>query len=162
MYIQWVTSLVRSLYESLPYTALWYGLRTDLGGRKFPKFSGEGCPQTPWKASELCAEVCTNVCSCCALSSAMFRWCHCLKAFLMRSIVLALFGVNFRPLQKVEAIMGGGRIFDTGPFFTRLRYLVYSEQMPACANSYHQLVTLSHVDTVHRIAIHTSIYVFFF
>jgi len=27
----------------------------------------------------------------------------------------------YRPLQKIEAIMGGGRIFDTGPFFVRLR-----------------------------------------
>ena len=34
----------------------------------------------------------------------------------------ALFGVNFRPLQGIEAIMGSGRIFDTGPFFTRLWY----------------------------------------
>ena len=34
----------------------------------------------------------------------------------------ALFGVNFRPLQKIEAIMGGGRIFDIGSFFARLRY----------------------------------------
>ena len=25
-----------------------------------------------------------------------------------------LLGVNFRPLQEIEAIMGGGRIFDTG------------------------------------------------
>ena len=32
------------------------------------------------------------------------------------------FGVNFRPLQEIEAITGGGRIFDTGPFFARLRY----------------------------------------
>ena len=60
-----------------------------------------------------------------------------------------LFGVNFRPLQEIEAIMGGGRIFATGSFFVRLRYLVYSEQLPACANSYNQLVTFSHVDSVH-------------
>ena len=35
----------------------------------------------------------------------------------------ALFGVNFRPLQEIEAIMGDGRIFDTGPFFARLWYI---------------------------------------
>ena len=29
-------------------------------------------------------------------------------------------GIN--PLQEIESIMGGGRIFDTGPFFTRLQY----------------------------------------
>ena len=40
----------------------------------------------------------------------------------MRSIGWALFGVNFRPLQENEAIMGDGWIFDTGPFFVRLRY----------------------------------------
>ena len=34
------------------------------------------------------------------------------------------FGVNFRPLQEIEAIMGGGQIFDTGPFFARLRYML--------------------------------------
>ena len=45
-----------------------------------------------------------------------------LKTFRTRSIGWALFGVNFRPLQEIEAIMGGGRIFDTGPFFARLRY----------------------------------------
>ena len=28
----------------------------------------------------------------------------------------ALYGVNFRPLQEIETIMGGGRIFDTWPF----------------------------------------------
>ena len=39
-----------------------------------------------------------------------------------RSIGWALFGVNFRPLQEIEAIMGGRQIFDTGPFFARLRY----------------------------------------
>ena len=43
------------------------------------------------------------------------------KTFCKRSIGWALFGVNFRPLQEIEAIMGSGRIFDTGPFFTRLR-----------------------------------------
>jgi len=32
------------------------------------------------------------------------------------------FGVNFRPLQEIEVIMGGGRIFDSGPFFARLQY----------------------------------------
>ena len=31
--------------------------------------------------------------------------------------------MSFRPLQKIEAIMGGGRIFGTGPFFARLRYI---------------------------------------
>ena len=35
----------------------------------------------------------------------------------------ALFGVNFKPLQEIEAIMGCGWIFDTGPFFARLRYV---------------------------------------
>ena len=42
------------------------------------------------------------------------------KTFHTRSIGWALFGVNFRPLQEIEAIMGGERIFDTGPFFARL------------------------------------------
>ena len=159
MYIQRITSLVCSLYETLPYTALWYGLRTNLGGCKIPKFSGKGCPHTPRQAFELCAEVCTNVvCSCCALSSTMSWLHHCLK---LSARGLALFGVIFRPLQEVEAIMGDGQIFATGPFFTRLQYLVYCEQMPACANSYHQLVTLSHVDAVHCIAIHRSIYIRF-
>ena len=46
-----------------------------------------------------------------------------LKTFRMRSTGWALFGVKFRPSQKIEAIMGGGRILDTGPFFTRLRYI---------------------------------------
>ena len=40
-----------------------------------------------------------------------------------RSIKWELFGVNFRPLQEIEAIMGGGRIFDTGPFFARQLYI---------------------------------------
>ena len=44
------------------------------------------------------------------------------KTFRTRSIEWALFGVNFRPSQEIEAIMGGGRIFDTGLFFARLRY----------------------------------------
>ena len=35
------------------------------------------------------------------------------------------FWVNFRPLQEIEAIMGGGQIFDSGPFFTRLRYVFH-------------------------------------
>ena len=35
--------------------------------------------------------------------------------FRTRSIGWALFGVNFGPLQEIEAIMGGKRIFDTGP-----------------------------------------------
>ena len=42
------------------------------------------------------------------------------KTFRSRSIGWALFGVNFIPLQEIEAIMGGGRIFDNGPFFARL------------------------------------------
>ena len=41
---------------------------------------------------------------------------------LLKWIGWALFGVNFRPLQEIEAIMGGGRIFDTRPFFARQRY----------------------------------------
>jgi len=45
------------------------------------------------------------------------------RTFCTRSIGWALFGVKFRPLQEIEAIMGGGRIFDTGPFFVRLRYM---------------------------------------
>ena len=32
------------------------------------------------------------------------------------------YGANFRPSQEIEAIMGGGQIFDTGPFFVRLWY----------------------------------------
>ena len=40
-----------------------------------------------------------------------------------KSIGRALFGVNFRPLQEIEAIMEGGRIFDTKPFFAILQYL---------------------------------------
>ena len=47
-----------------------------------------------------------------------------LKTFHTRSIGWALFGVNFRPLQEIEAIMWGGRIFDNGPFFTRLKLWV--------------------------------------
>ena len=95
---------------------------------KFQNFLGKGCRETPRKASELCAEVCTNVvCSCCALSSTMSRLHHCLKTFCTRSIWLVLFRVIFKPLQEVEAIMGDGRIFDTGLFFTRLRCLVYGE-----------------------------------
>ena len=41
------------------------------------------------------------------------------KTLRTKSIGWALFGVNFRPLQEIEAIMGGGgggRIFDIGPF----------------------------------------------
>ena len=45
------------------------------------------------------------------------------RTFCTRSIGWALFGVNFRPLQEIETIMGGGRTFDTGPFFARLRYM---------------------------------------
>ena len=48
-----------------------------------------------------------------------------LKTFCTRSIGWALYGVNFRPLQEIEAIMGGGRIFDTGPFFARLQYMYF-------------------------------------
>ena len=43
------------------------------------------------------------------------------KTFGTRSIGWALFGVNFRPLQEIEEIIGDGRIFDIGPFFARLR-----------------------------------------
>ena len=32
---------------------------------------------------------------------------------------MAFFEINFRPLQKTEAIMGGGWIFDTRPFVAR-------------------------------------------
>ena len=112
---------MRSLYEILPYTALWYGLRTDMGGCKFPKIFWRRMAPDSLKASGLCAEVCTNVvCSSCALSLMISWLCHSLKAFLTRSGGLALFGVNFRPLQEIEAINGGGRMFDTGLFFTRL------------------------------------------
>ena len=48
---------------------------------------------------------------------------HVSLTFRGRSIGWALFGVNFRPLQEIEAIMEGGRIFDTEPFFARLQYL---------------------------------------
>ena len=54
------------------YFATVYGLRAELGGCKIPKFFWGGCPQTPLKASALCAEVRTNVvCPCCALATAM-------------------------------------------------------------------------------------------
>ena len=43
-----------------------------------------------------------------------------LKTFCTSSIGWALFGVNFRPLQEIEAIIG--EIFDTGPFFARLTH----------------------------------------
>ena len=36
-----------------------------------------------------------------------------LKTFCTRSIGWALLGVNFKPLQEIEAIMGGEQIFDT-------------------------------------------------
>ena len=39
-----------------------------------------------------------------------------LKTFRTRSIGWALFGVNFRPLQKSEAIMGGGGHLILGIF----------------------------------------------
>ena len=45
------------------------------------------------------------------------------KTFHTRSIGWALYGVNFRSLQEIETIMRGGWIFDTGPFFARLRYI---------------------------------------
>ena len=45
-----------------------------------------------------------------------------LKTVRTRSIGWALFGVNFRPLQDIEAVMGGGQIFDAGLFFMTLRY----------------------------------------
>ena len=57
------------------------------------------------------------------------------------SIGWALFGVNFRPLPEIEAIMGGGRIFDTGPFFVRLRYFVSLKNElfmgPTCTHNTH-------------------------
>ena len=43
--------------------------------------------------------------------------------FCTKSIGWTLFGVNFRPLQEIEAIKGDGWIFDTGPFFARLWYV---------------------------------------
>ena len=49
------------------------------------------------------------------------------KTFRTRSIGWALFGVNFRPLQEIEAIVGAGRIFDTGTFFARLRYIYFTK-----------------------------------
>ena len=50
-----------------------------------------------------------SICLLLYLPSALFAFCSiCL---------LHLLGVNFRPLQEIEAIMGGGQIFDTGPFF---------------------------------------------
>ena len=62
----------RVSYASLlqaTYASLRYDLRTDLGGCKIPKFSGEGCPQIPLKASALHAEVYINVvCPWCALA----------------------------------------------------------------------------------------------
>ena len=39
-----------------------------------------------------------------------------LKTFRMRSIGWALFGVNFRPLQEIEAIMGMGGYLILDPF----------------------------------------------
>ena len=48
------------------------------------------------------------------------------ETFSTRSIGWVLFGVNFRPSQKIETIMGGGWIFDTGPFSARLRYYTSS------------------------------------
>ena len=50
----------------------------------------------------------------------------------MRSIGWALFGVNFKPLQEIE-IMGGGWIFDTGPFFAR-ETTVYELYATLCLN----------------------------
>ena len=50
---------------------------------------------------------------------------HVTKTFHTRSIGWALFGVNFRPLEKIEQIIGGGQIFDTGAFFARLQYMQY-------------------------------------
>ena len=41
-----------------------------------------------------------------------------------------LFRVNSRPLQEIKAKYGGGRIFDTGPFFARLRYCNLSTLVP--------------------------------
>ena len=57
----------------------------------------------------------------------------------MRSIGWALFRVNFRPLQKIEAIMEGGWTFDTGPFFARLQYLPHIKvhTYTNCASPFH-------------------------
>ena len=130
MYVHRITSLVRSsirefAVSDLHCTTVWPVRPTSgpWGGCKILKLSGGGCPQTPRKASALCAEVRTNVvCPCCALALAVSWLRHCLKTFRTWSIGWALFGVNFRTLQEIEAIMGGGLIFDTGPFFVRLRY----------------------------------------
>ena len=68
-----------------------------------------------------------------------------LKTSCTRSLGWALFGVNHRPLQEIEATMGDGRIFDTGPFFARLRYYnphIYSDTVNICnADSYACSVT---------------------
>ena len=56
-----------------------------------------------------------------------------LKTFLTRSIGWALFGVNFRPLHEIEAIMGGGQIFDTGPFFVTTVVKIASYSSPNTA-----------------------------
>ena len=37
---------------------------------------------------------------------------------------MGAFWLNFRPLQEIEAIMGGWRIIDTRPFFVRLQYVL--------------------------------------
>ena len=62
------------------------------------------------------------------------------------SIGWALFGVNFRPLQEIEAVMGGGRIFDTGPFFARLRYYVSLKNElftgPTCTHHTHTVADI--------------------
>ena len=47
---------------------------------------------------------------------------HVALTLCSRSIGRALFGVHFRPLQEIGAIMEAGQIFDTGSIFTRLRY----------------------------------------
>ena len=41
--------------------------------------------------------------------------------FLHKVNWMGAFWSKLRPLKEIEAIMGGGRIFDTGPFFARPR-----------------------------------------
>ena len=62
------TLIIREFAVSDLHFATVYGLRTNLGGCKIPKFSRGGCPQIP----ALRVEVRTNVvCPCCALATAM-------------------------------------------------------------------------------------------
>ena len=79
MFIHRITCLVRSPYvrvsrilNKVTYTALQYGLRTDLGGCQISKIFWKSMPQTPLNTSALRAEFRRNVvCPCCALASAM-------------------------------------------------------------------------------------------